>query len=160
MSQNLHSVDFEIIKEPWNKYAITDGSVLKTRFILKKVDTRIMDENKKNYKIDGLPLSIIYASAELRGEPSQQRYSTQELQNSISYDDLRYDTIHEEWDEYMLDDGTRIRVKATVMKISRTDKFDRNGDPLYLVDTTAMVEIKLPKVYKSSGDYTSGTKTM
>ena len=41
----IRSIDFEIIKEPWNKYQISDGSILRTRTILKKVE-RITNGDK------------------------------------------------------------------------------------------------------------------
>jgi hypothetical protein len=51
----------------------------------------------------------------------------------------------EEWNEYMLEDGTRVRIKSTLTKVSRTDKFNIKGEPIYLVEGSNMLEIKSPK---------------
>jgi len=147
MSFNYSTLDFEIIKEPWNKYEVIDGAFLKTRFILKRVDMQPLGNDKFTFKIDGQPLYAIFGAPSLKGTPTTQKYSPQELKDSIVQDGLGYNTLGEEWNEYILDDGTKIRVKSTVTKISRTDKFEGSGDPIYLVDTNAIVQVTKPKKY-------------
>ena len=62
------SIEFEIIKEPWNKYQIIDNSVLKTRTVLKKIE-RIMDGDKVSFSVDAQTLTVIYADSALKGTP-------------------------------------------------------------------------------------------
>lgn len=54
------SIEFEIIKEPWNKYPLQDNSVLKTRTILKSVG-RIIRKSKVQYLVDAQDLTVIHA---------------------------------------------------------------------------------------------------
>lgn len=150
MSSAHRAVDFEILKEPWNKYEIADGSIVKTRFVLKKVEIQNLAENKSNFNIDGQNLSVVYTNPELKGTPTNLLYSPIEIKNSVVKDELRYNTLAEEWNEYLLDDGTRLRLKSTVTKVSRTSKYDKFGDPIYLVDSNAIMEIKRPKQYQQS----------
>ncbi|MBW1936877.1 MAG: hypothetical protein ACTSP1_19470, partial [Candidatus Freyarchaeota archaeon] len=77
--------------------------------------------------------------------PSPRIYSPEELQASIIDDDVRYSTIVEEWNEYIAEDGASIRVKLVVVKVSRTDKTDRDGEPIYLVQTSVLPQILPPK---------------
>jgi len=144
---NYKTLDFEIIKEPWNKYEIIDGSILKTRFILKKVVVQPLGKNKSTFQIDGQTVTTIFGSPELKGTPSTQAYSNQELKNSITQDGLGYNTLGEEWNEYILEDATKIRVKTTVTKISRTNKYEKTGDPLYFVTTSIIMQVTKPKKY-------------
>jgi hypothetical protein len=65
-----------------------------------------------------------------------------ELQASIVNEDVRYTTIAEEWNEYLAEDGTKIRVKLTVVKVSRTNKRDVDGEPIYLVQTSLLPQIQ------------------
>jgi hypothetical protein len=44
-------LDFEVVKEPWNKYNLMDGSNLKLRFILLKVKRIMPQQGKPNYSI-------------------------------------------------------------------------------------------------------------
>lgn len=140
------SLDFDVVSEPWNKYEITnDGTILKTKYIMKSV-FRIMRDDKAQYTGDGQPLSVIVVPENLRKEPDTKTYSPEELKKSIIKDDMRYRTLAEEWNEYQIDDGANVRVKTTVTRIARTSKFDRNGDPIYLVDTNLMIQVKGPKI--------------
>lgn len=142
-------LDFEILREPWNKYSLKDGTNVKCRYILTKVKKREPENEKEKptYGIEGQNVSVIYnVSADLKGPPSTVTYSPPELASSIKEDDVGYDTLSEEWNEYIVEDGTKIRLKGTVVKVSRTDKTDRNGDPIYIVQTTLMVGIQPRKV--------------
>ena len=145
---DIRSIDFEIIKEPWNKYQISDGSVLRTRTILKKVE-RVMDGNKVSFNVDGQTLTVVHADAALRGTPNNRPVTKDEMLKSIDKDDMRYDTLAQEFNEYILDDGTKIKIYTNVIKISRLKLYDIRGDPMYLVDSSNTMEIKPSSQYKT-----------
>jgi hypothetical protein len=53
--------------------------------------------------------------------------------------------LDEKWSEYVLKDGTILRVKPVIMEIRRLKKqFAPNGDPVYAVKNTLLTEIKAP----------------
>ena len=144
---DTRSLDFEIIKEPWNKYQISDGSALKIRTILKKVD-RTMKGNKPNFRIDVQPLTVIHANPELKGSPDTKPHSQEEIERTIETDDMRYDTLSQEFNEYILDDGTKIKIYTNVTGIAKTRLYHANGDPIYKVFTSNQMEIKLSTQYR------------
>jgi hypothetical protein len=137
-------MDFDIQKEPWNKYEISDLTILKVRQIIKRV-TKVLADDKVSYGIDGDSLSVVLAPDSLKGTPDDKTYSRQELEKLITNDNMRYNTLAEEWNEYVLDDGGVIRIKATVSRVAKTSKFDRNGDPIYIVETSSIMQIRPPK---------------
>ena len=143
MTSQLRSPDFEVVREPWNKYELMDGSIIKSKFVLKKIDSYV-DNNKGKFNIDGENIVVVYADPSLKGSPDKRIYPPAELKKSVVKDDMRYSILFEEWNEYLMDDATRIRLKTTVTKVSRTDKHDKSGDPIYLVDNNAMMNIKKP----------------
>ena len=52
----------------------------------------------------------------------------------------------EPWSEYMLEDGTKVRYKNTVLYITRLDnKKNENGEPVYVVHGQQAVAI-IPKM--------------
>ncbi len=61
---------------------------------------------------------------------------------------MRYSIVSEEWNEYVLEDGTTVRIKSNVTSIMRTTKIDRHGDPIYLVNSTQIFGLK-PKGRKA-----------
>jgi len=138
-------IDFDITSEPWNKYEISkDQSILKTRYILKTVHRRMVD-NKARYTGDGQLISVIMVPDKLRGTPDKRIYPPEQLVKAVVEDDMRYKTLSEEWNEYELHDGARIRLKATVTTISKTSKRDVNGDPIYSIGNNVMIQVKAPK---------------
>jgi hypothetical protein len=141
-----HELDFEVLREPWNKYSLRDGSNVKSRYILTKVKKREPDKKeggKVAYGVEGQNITVTYnVPEELKGPPTRQTYSPQELSQSIAEDDIGYSTLSEEWNEYIVEDGTKIRVKDTIVKVSRTKKTDRNGNPVYLVQHSTLVDVR------------------
>jgi hypothetical protein len=58
--------------------------------------------------------------------------------------DIRYDTLSEEWNEYIAEDGTKIRFKSTLARVHRTNKYDKHGDPIYLIELSGFGQITPP----------------
>jgi hypothetical protein len=113
MSSQIKGLDFEIVKEPWNKYELGDQTILKTRAILKAI-IRVSQGNISNYNLDFQNLQALVVPNEVKGTPAISSYSQQELESNAR--DIRYNTIAEEWNEYIADDGTKIRVKTSVWR--------------------------------------------
>jgi len=59
----------------------------------------------------------------------------------VDADQIQVSAATEQWNEYTLDDGTRIRIKPVVTEVWRVvDAWDNEGNPLY-VTKTAMVQV-------------------
>lgn len=59
--------------------------------------------------------------------------------------EVRYKSVREDWNEYDLDDGSTVRVKLLVSEIVRlTDKFDQEGNPVYVIKSGNIVFVKAP----------------
>jgi len=146
---NIKPIDFEIIKEPWNKYQFADNSVLKTRAILKKVE-RLTEGDKISFNMDIQTLTVIYSDSGLKGAPNPNPISKQEMIKSIDKPDMRYDTLSQEFNEYLLDDGTKVKIFTNVTNVSRTTLKDTKGDPVYQVQTKNNIDVKPSNQYKAS----------
>lgn len=145
---NVKSIDFEIIKEPWNKYQLSDNSILKTRTILKKIE-RVMEGDKISFTMDAQTLTVIYADPALKGTPNTRPVSKEDIIKNIDKQDMRYDTLSQEFNEYHLDDGTKIKIFTNVTGVSRTKLKDSKGDPVYSVQSANNIEIKPSEQYKT-----------
>jgi len=138
MNEELVTLDFNIVREPWNMYELRDGSILKAKYVLTRV---IKYEGIKDYHIRGRSITTIhYAPEDMKGQPSETLYSPEEIMSSIVEEDIGYRTLMEEWSEYVVEDGGKIRVKLTVLRVSRTSKYDNVGVPMYCIDTKELVE--------------------
>lgn len=149
--------DFEVVREGWNRYRLLeDNTILKTKFVLINV---IMEKNYKEImekaKTEkGLKMGFGFKSQNVigvevpmrsRGEPDTKKYTIKELRSSIVKEDLDFETLKETWNVYKLKNGIEIKVRNTPINVSRTSKFDDRGLPIYLVDSTADLKVKLPK---------------
>jgi len=144
MTETRRYLDFEIVKESWNKYGLSDGSKLKTRIIIKSA-WYFEKDGKKNYSLDMQYFTVIMCDPSLQGTKNQTKWSKEQLQKNIEVEDSRYDTIAYEANEYILDDTTKIIIHSNITKISRTKLYDARGDRIYSVDLNASVTITPPK---------------
>jgi hypothetical protein len=63
--------------------------------------------------------------------------------------ELHFKTIREDWNEYDLEDGSTVRMKAVVTEIVRVDgEFDPEGNPIYMVKAGNMIVVKSPENLK------------
>ena len=87
MSQT-RSLDFDIVKEPWNKYELGDHTILKTRVILKVV-RKVSKGDKNDYEFDLQNLQALIVPNDVKGAAPAQRYSKEEIQSS-EWKETRY----------------------------------------------------------------------
>ncbi|MFA5361679.1 MAG: hypothetical protein WC335_00300 [Candidatus Omnitrophota bacterium] len=51
----------------------------------------------------------------------------------------------EQWNQYLLDDGTMIKMKLVATKVLRVDnKYDKEGNPVYFVQSTNVISVAAP----------------
>lgn len=56
--------------------------------------------------------------------------------------DVPISESHEKWSEFLLEDGTTVRLRATLVSIARVDsEYDGQGNPTYVVSMTPSVAI-------------------
>ena len=128
-------VDFDIVKENWSQYKLRDGTIVRIRFILLKT-RKYKGRNrygKPRYDINSKNVVGMIPNKSLLGKPSGP-IPAEVLGQSIVDEDIQFETIKEPWNEYRLKDGTIIRVKLVLTIVSRTDKFDESGEPIYLLN--------------------------
>jgi len=55
----------------------------------------------------------------------------------------------EKWNDYLLEDGTAIRMKLVLKKVLRVDgQFDAEGNPLYVMQSTNVTSVSAPDQLK------------
>ena len=57
----------------------------------------------------------------------------------------------EKWNEYVLEDGTSIRIKLTMMRAVRIDgEYDNEGQPVYVTQTANVMVVTAPDTLRRS----------
>jgi len=150
-------VDFEMIREEWNKYKLGDGTTLKTKFVLvsvmmeKGLEELLKEAKERKGTKVGMGIAIqsrniigVEAPKKLRGPPSGP-YNPQDLQASIIRRDIDFEVITEKRNEYKLENGITIKVKSSPLEISKTSKYDQQGLPIYTVNSTMDMTLTFPE---------------
>ncbi len=155
-SKNMIFLDFKIEQEDWNKYRLADGSLLKLKYVLMDVSmeasieellSRIKPGKEANLALDtkSRTLHVVQPSYKLRGKPDSKKYSAEELKEAIIEEDIDFETVKATWNLYLMDNGIRIKTRVNPISISKTDKFNQKGIPVYLFDSGIDIKIKLPE---------------
>jgi len=132
-------VDFEIANEGWNLYEIEDGTRLRARVVLKTVIK--FGDGRYLFGVEQIT-GIAFLPEKLRGPPSTQKYSPEELSKNIEIEDLEFKTLKENWNVYRLSDGLTVSMKCEVTQINRTRLFNELGEPIYTVNITSLFKVK------------------
>lgn len=76
----------------------------------------------------------------------ERRKKIQHLGRQIDVTEIPFETPAEHWNEYLVDDGSVIKLKTITGEILRIDgEYDTEGNPLYLVKSTNVVTVSAPE---------------
>jgi hypothetical protein len=150
-------IDFKAEREEWNRYLLEDDTTLRIRFILTgamvdktmeevlKEAERASEKLRIGFTIRSHNVFGVESPPQLRGSPDSRRYSPEELRASIVKAELDFETVRETWNSYVFENGIRLKAKISPTSINRTSKFDSGGIPIYTLDFTIDVLLKLPE---------------
>ena len=63
-----------------------------------------------------------------------------------------FQTAGENWNEYLLDDGTRLRIKLVLTEVLRiADQYDAEGNPAYVARSQNVVAVDAPESVRREG---------
>lgn len=154
MAQIDEDLDFEVRQEVWNIYELEDGSTIRLRAVLIKVlKSRKLPPPPPGAppgaKGIGLNLSInnllsVKSPIRLKGKPTKPIDPRQ--MPKLPKTEVKFNPFYEDWNIYLLKDGTELRVKINVSKIERVeDKYDKFGNPMYNVQSVPAITAQAPK---------------
>jgi hypothetical protein len=63
--------------------------------------------------------------------------------------ELSFQNVREYWNEYLLDDGTIIKLKPVATEVFRVDdQYDPQGNPVYVLQSTNILVVNVPDEMK------------
>ena len=137
-------LDFEVIKESWNKYSLQDGTKFKVRSILQAVWIE-QERGKTKHNVEVGNLQVWLCDTTVQGKPSTKQHTSKQLAENVEVKQCLYTTIQYEPSEYALDDGSRIVLHETLVSIARTSLFNNVGDRIYIVTSTGQMNLAPPE---------------
>ena len=136
------TLDFKVIKEYWDTYLLSDDTKLKSRVVLTGVKKSKLDQSKE-YEFNFQSIQSFIFSDKATG-PTHKKLHTKEEMESSYKKEIAYSATSEKWNEYLLNDNTRVRLKNTVAGITKSDIYLQNGDPIYNVKIRVLSKVKRP----------------
>ena len=129
-------LDFIVRKEDWCRYDLSDGAILKVKIILTKIH-----KVGKQYSAD-FQIMYVVLTNEI-GTPDTTMHTPQQLQASIQKE-IGFTTTAQDWNEYVSDDGARIKIQPMLARVDKTSKFNGKGEPIYLNNIQGNIQITPP----------------
>jgi hypothetical protein len=146
---NGEVVDFQVVREDWSRYKLADGVTLKTRLVVTKVirtEQHDPTTGEPTYVFSSTTLMSTICPKAVRGRPTVQPLTPQLVQQSIAeVVDFESEDQDGKWNVYNFSDGTILRIKLEVTKVSRTSLCEETGDPVYFVSSQNVVRFTSPR---------------
>ena len=95
----------------------------------------------KEYEFNFQSIQSFIFSDKATGQQHKKLYTKEEMESSYNKE-IAFSTTSEKWNEYLLDDNTRVRLKNTIAGISKSDLYLQNGDPIYNVKIRVLSKVK------------------
>ncbi len=137
-------IDFDIIKETWNKYELQDGTKLKIRSELHLAWTEQV-KGKTVYRVTTNHQQTCLCDPKTQGKPDNTLHPPEQLQKHIDVQKCPHTTMQYEPSEYLLDDGTQIIIHDNLINVARTSLYDARGDRIYLIESNSQMSVKIPQ---------------
>jgi hypothetical protein len=144
LPSNGHYLDFRVVQEDWNTYRLRDGTVLRTRQHLTRLDKAPgQAPGEFAAKLSTVIVAVLPAH-DLKGPPSKRAFAPEELERSIVEREVPFERTRETASEYEVEGGNRIQLRLLLRTVSRTSLFDGDGEPIYLVNTETQFQASPP----------------
>lgn len=132
-------LSFEPIHEGWSVYRTKDDVLVKIRFVILHFKLAgIKEDGSAMLALGGNLMFAVTAPKSLKGPPTTQVMSSEQIAAAIIERDVAFDTVKEDWNEYSVE-GIKVGVKVVITIIAKTSLFDANGDPIYSVNHQSIV---------------------
>jgi len=124
-------------------YKIKDGTIIRALININHV---IADpKSPQGFTVNSTNAVMCYVPKEKRNPAAFQQYDQAELQSGVIDDDMEPETLRENFSVYDLSNGMVLSVKTVVAQISKSKFYTKDGEPIYLVNTTPVLKVKKNK---------------
>ncbi len=140
--ENLIAVDFEPIREIWNKYRLENGTIIRHKFSLAQVFKNSTFKENVFYDVK------LANTSDVDIVPTRQESAVTEpvivTQEDLLYE-LPFTPVFNKPQVYELEDKIWIFIAEQVSKIHATKKIDKAGRPVYNLQVDAKISIYKPE---------------
>jgi hypothetical protein len=134
-------VDFEVVEEPWVRYRLKDGTIIRLRLpVLKMFESvRKGPMGYPNFRMRSHAVVSATVPEDLKGDPSP----NQEIRpEDIVEESKIIQRLEDKWQKYGTEDGWMVKVRPVVRKIFRSNKFNDDRESIYSVDWEVLTDVE------------------
>jgi hypothetical protein len=131
-------IDFEILREPWSKYRLQDGTLLRVKNPVLHVYKSSENDQQglPNYRTAGASWMSTMIPKELYGSPSEKKA----IDSKDTTCEMTFAIISEDWCDYKASDGMILKVKTEVTRIRKSMEYNEDGEPVYFADCKVLTD--------------------
>lgn len=130
------ALEFTVVTEPWTKYKLEDQTRLFVKLVVVKVVRALNEQGQPAYNMNAQNIVATHAPSNLKGQPSTVQFNVADPSSYKIVASLDFDRVGDEkWNEYHLADGTILKTRLELSTVARIDKYQGDGDPVYIVNT-------------------------
>ena len=130
--------DFDVIKENYTRWRVSDRTVIKAKFVLRKFSQ--IGEIDPLTKIPGFAIDKANIAVAMVPD-SLKNYANKGMVISGSGvgEMLDVEPINEDWQEYRIANGFKLSLRPVITKVFRYNKYDALGEPIYEISNIQMI---------------------
>ena len=69
-------------------------------------------------------------------------------------EEVEFEVDNESFNNYILHDGTKLKMKTVVSEVIRLDMYKPDGEPVYMINSTNIVSAVVPDILKKKPEDT------
>lgn len=66
----------------------------------------------------------------------------------VDGEEIEFEDLGEKWNEYEVKDGTKIKIKLVTTRIVRTEEYNQEDEPIYIVNSQNILVADVPDKLK------------
>lgn len=135
-------LQFEPLREGWSVYKTRDeaAATLNLKLVVVKIYLLGINETGARFSANVNPFYTVSVLPEKKGPKAPRPYTLQEITEAIAEEDIKFDTVKEDWNDYMLPEKVILSAKLVLTVASRTNLYDVYGDPIYRIQHQSVVK--------------------
>ncbi len=132
--------DFDVLSETWSTIELEDKSIIRFKTVLMALKRDISQmPSAKGLALQSKLLATTYSLPNVKGHKGQ-NWSVNELEKHIIKPNLMFRQLKNGISEYKTSNEI-ITINTRAVRIDKTNKFQRDGQPAYIIRTEAEVII-------------------
>ena len=120
-------------------YKLSDGTVVRVLISINHLTSHA--ESPHGHNINWSSTITCYVPKENRHPEKYTQFDPTSVQSNILDDDMQYETLIENFNNYSMNNGMTVGVKPAVAQVGKTRFYTEDGEPVYGINVTPVFKV-------------------